>query len=102
MEAAVSHYAEKLGFHVVMTLPQGDYAIVERDDAALHLFTDELHTPTPVSVHIFVRCLDELLEELRSRGAHVTQAIVRQPWGNRDFRVMDSSGNTLKFTEPRE
>jgi len=27
---------------------------------------------------------------------------VRKPWGNRDFRVKDDSGNELKFTEPMD
>jgi uncharacterized glyoxalase superfamily protein PhnB len=44
--------------------------------------------------------LDELHDELRQRGAHVAEGITRKPWGNRDFRVNDYSGNQIKFTEP--
>jgi hypothetical protein len=44
--------------------------------------------------------LEELMSELQRRGARVTQGIERHPWGNRDFWVVDSSGNHIKFTEP--
>lgn len=54
---SVAYYANKLGFRVVMEMPDRRYAVVERDD-------------------------------------------VRKPWGNRDFRVLDDSGNEIKFTEP--
>jgi uncharacterized glyoxalase superfamily protein PhnB len=101
MSEALQHYETKLGFQVVMKMPEGDYAIVERDGVALHLFEDGSQPHSPGSIHIFAAGLDDLLEELQTRGAQLTQAIVRQPWGNRDFRVVDPSGNAIKFTEPR-
>ena len=94
------YYEAKLGFHLVMRMPAGDYAIVERDGVALHLFESASPTRSPGSVHVFATGLDELLAELEARGARITQAIVIQPWGNRDFRVVDPSGNVIKFTEP--
>jgi len=53
-----------------------------------------------VSIHIFAADLDELFEDLRERGALVTQTIEKKPWGNREFRVGDEFGNEIKFTEP--
>lgn len=97
---ALEYYENKLGFEVVMRMPEGDYAIVERDDVALHLFQSEAGHPCSGSAHIFVTDLDTLFAELQTRQADITQEIVRQPWGNRDFRVGDSAGNLLKFTEP--
>ena len=97
---ALDHYERQLGFATVMTMPAGDYAIVERDDVALHLYQDQEAASRPQSLHIFVMRLDERESELRKRGARITQAITRQPWGNRDFRVLDLSGNAIKFTEP--
>jgi uncharacterized glyoxalase superfamily protein PhnB len=97
---ALDHYEQQLGFAIVMSMPTGDYAIVERDGVALHLYEDSVGPASPHSVHIFTTGLDELEAELRTRGAQITQAITRQPWGNRDFRVLDPSGNALKFTEP--
>ena len=83
-----------------MVMPEGDYAIVERDDVSLHLFRKVSQTQTPGSVHIFASGLDDLFGELQSRGARLIQPIVRQPWGNRDFRAEDLSGDVIKFTEP--
>jgi uncharacterized glyoxalase superfamily protein PhnB len=79
-------------------MPDRNYAIVERDDIALHLFTAEAGAHTPVAMHVFVTDLDELFADLESRGALVTQPIVAKPWGNREFRVADVAGNTIKFT----
>jgi uncharacterized glyoxalase superfamily protein PhnB len=53
----------------------------------------------PAAVHIFADGLEQLFRELKDRGAQVSQTIVRQPWGNREFRITDPSGNEMKFTE---
>lgn len=99
LTAALEYYENKLGFRVAMRMPEEDYAIVQRDDVAIHLFEDNTRTHTPVSIHIFTHGLDEFHAELQQRGARVSQAIERKPWGNRDFRINDLSGNELKFTE---
>jgi uncharacterized glyoxalase superfamily protein PhnB len=97
---SIEYYEVKLGFHTTMTMPDGDYAIVERDDVAIHLFQSGNGHSAPGSIHIFTEGLDELHSELQKRGAHIKQDIIRKPWGNRDFRVIDDSGNEIKFTEP--
>lgn len=98
LPAALAYYEQKLGFRVVMTLPDHEYAIVERDDVAIHLFQDG--NKTPVGLHIFTQRLEDLQAELQNRGAHLSQSIAQKPWGNRDFRVADLFGNEIKFTEP--
>lgn len=100
VRASLRHYEEKLGFRAAMTMADGEYAIVERDGVALHLFRSDAGAHSPASIHVFVAGLDELHAELQARGAQLTQGIVRKPWGTRDFRVVDSSGNAIKFTEP--
>ena len=101
LQTSLTYYEQKLGFRIAMELPEGDYAVVERDDIAVHLFQDNTQDHFPVGIHIFTNDLDELHDELRQRGASVTQPIERKPWGNRDFRVKDDSGNVIKFTEPQ-
>jgi uncharacterized glyoxalase superfamily protein PhnB len=96
---SIEYYEQKLGFRVAMEMPAGDYAIVERDDIAIHLFQDDTRSHSPVGMHIFTNQLDELHAELQQRGARLSQEIMRKPWGNRDFRVSDHSGNEIKFTE---
>ena len=100
MSEALDYYESKLGFEVVMQMPDGDYAIVVRDDVSLHLFEDRPRDLSPVSFQIFVEGLDELYSEFESLGAKMVQSVVLKPWGNRDFRVADPSGNELKFSEP--
>ncbi|MGH9629358.1 MAG: VOC family protein [Bryobacteraceae bacterium] len=99
LKESMEYYEQKLGFRVAMQMPSGDYAIVERDDVAIHLFQDARHR-SPVGIHIFTQDLAALHAELEQRGARVSQGITRRPWGNRDFRVNDNSGNEIKFTEP--
>jgi uncharacterized glyoxalase superfamily protein PhnB len=95
---SATYYEDKLGFKTVMIMPAGDYAVVERDEVAIHLF-EAGNEVSPVAMHIFTRGLDDLHAELRRRGAVITQEIVTQAWGNRDFRVKDEFGNELKFSE---
>jgi len=100
LRESIDYYEQQLGFRVVMEMPAGDYAIVERDGIAIHLFHDGTRQYSPVGLHIFTGQLDELHAELQQRGARLSQQIMRKPWGNRDFRVNDRSGNEIKFTEP--
>ena len=102
LDNATAYYEEKLGFEVAMRLPGNEYAIVERDGVAIHLFVDTASKSSPVGVHIFTSDLDQLYVELQASGATITQKIERKPWGNRDFRVRDQFGNELKFSEQLE
>lgn len=99
IEQAVNYYERKLGFEVAMRMPENEYAIVERDGVAIHLFEDRARR-SAIGVHIFTSDLEQLFAELRRNGAEITQAIEQKPWGNREFRVRDEFGNELKFTEP--
>jgi catechol 2,3-dioxygenase-like lactoylglutathione lyase family enzyme len=100
LREAIDYYQRRLGFQAVMETPDGDYAIVERDGIAIHLFQNDGGTHPAAGVHIFTHQLEELQTELRERGVRFSQEITRKPWGNRDFRVHDPSGNEIKFTEP--
>jgi uncharacterized glyoxalase superfamily protein PhnB len=100
LREAIDYYQQKLGFELVSEMPNGDYAIVERDDIAIHLFHDDSRVHSPAGLHLFTHDLDELHAEFVGRGAVIAQHVVRKPWGNRDFRLRDPSGNELKFTEP--
>jgi len=79
LRASIEYYEQKLGFRLAMQMPAGDYALVERDDIAIHLFQDDNRSHSPAGMHIFTEDLDELHAELRQRGAHVSQEIMRKP-----------------------
>jgi uncharacterized glyoxalase superfamily protein PhnB len=98
LASALEYYEQRMGFRLAMRMT--DYAIVERDGVAIHLFEDGARKHSPVGLHIFTEDLDELFEELRESGALITQAIEKKPWSNREFRVKDDFGNETKFTEP--
>ncbi len=100
LKAALAFYEHKLGFRVATEMPGGEYAIVERDGVAIHLFRDGGRTHSPAAIQIFTAELEGLRDDLLERGARLSQDIVRKPWGNRDFRLRDEFGNELKFTEP--
>jgi uncharacterized glyoxalase superfamily protein PhnB len=100
LQKSIEYYEQRLGFRLAMKMPAENYAIVERDEIAIHLFRDGSQSHSPVGMHIFTHRLDELYAELRQRGARFSQEIARKPWGTRDFRVEDNSGNEIKFTEP--
>ena len=102
LNKAIAYYEQQLGFKVALRLPGNEYAIVERDAVAIHLFAVAGSKPSTVGVHIFTSDLDQFYAELVRSGAKITQAIERKPWGNRDFRVRDEFGIELKFTEPLE
>lgn len=99
LSAAIEHYQQKLGFQVAMQMPDGDYAIVERDDIAIHLFHDDKQSHSPVGIHVFTPGLEALYAEFQKSGALLSQGIERKPWGIRDFRLNDEFGNEIKFTE---
>ena len=98
LASALEYYEQRMGFRLAMRMT--DYAIVERDGVAIHLFEDGARKHSPVGLHIFTEDLDELFAELRDSGALITQTIEKKPWGNREFRVKDDFGNEIKFTEP--
>jgi len=97
VKRAVDFYAQ-LGFAKVFEIP-GEYAIVERDGIALHLFRAE-PGQSPAGVHIFTPDLEELFAEFEASRVEFVQRVERKAWGNREFRVRDEFGNVLKFTEP--
>lgn len=100
LNTTLAYYVRRLGFEIAMTMPDSGYAIVERDGIAIHLFEAEAGAASPAGLHIFTPDLDQLFADLVERGARIVQPIELKPWGNREFRVEDESGNVLKFTEP--
>ena len=98
LAASLAYYRDQLGFEIKTILPDRSYAIVERDGMAIHLFVGD--SGKPAGLHLFTDEIEPLHDELRDRGACISQPVNRKPWGNRDFRVIDPAGNELKFTEP--
>lgn len=113
---SIPFYRDRLGFSVVHA--EGGFAILKRDAVELHLWaaSDEgwrqRSGPGPVvtgaesfiagtaSCRIGLAGIEELYRELAPRGILHSKGELRdQPWGDRDFAVVDPDNNLLTFFE---
>jgi catechol 2,3-dioxygenase-like lactoylglutathione lyase family enzyme len=100
VHAGVAHYRDILGFRI--NYAQSDLGVMDRDDVTLLLIRrDEQHGGIG-SCYVYVRDADELYAELRGRGAKVQGGPISQPWGLREFQVLDPEGNRLTFGQTFE
>ena len=97
IEATQRFYADKLGFTTLGRYP--DYAIVARDDVQIHFWlTGDADIPKATSCRIDVAGVDQLYEEMSAAGVvHPNGPLTDQPWGLREFAVLDADGNMIKF-----
>jgi DNA-binding transcriptional MerR regulator len=100
LEATQRFYADRLGFDPLFTYP--DYAIADRDGIRLHFWlTDDADIPKSTSCRIEVTGIDALYEELTATEVvHPNGPLTAQPWGMKEFAVLDGDGNLIKFSEP--
>ncbi len=118
VQAALAHYVERFGFEV--RHHDGDFAVITRDDAILHLWgaTDEDWRTRPdladrpicsgaesfiagtASCRIEVTDVDALYAELQA--ADVLHPVSRDgvtttDFGTREFATLDTDGNLISF-----
>ncbi len=98
--AGVAYYRDVLGFHV--NYAQENLGVMDRDEITLVLI-DRTASHTGIgSCYFYVNDVDTLHAELVAKGANVAGLPVSQPWGLREFRVLDPEGNRLTFGQPFE
>lgn len=103
LSRALDFYTRFLGF-AVHARDEG-YAYVVRDDIALRLLaaTDGSSTGEQ-SCYICVENLDELFDELKDNLERLPEGRVRapfnQPYGQREFHVIDEDSALIFFGEP--
>ena len=105
MAAAVDHYRDSFGFAVLHE--ESRFAVVERDDARIHLWLAdgggpgaEAYLAGSASCRIEVDDVDELYEELRAAEVlhDVSRAGVKDTdFGSREFATVDRDGNLIEF-----
>lgn len=97
IEATQRFYKEKMGFTAVARYP--DYGIVARDDVQIHFWlTNDTDIPKATSCRVDVIDVDALYEEMSASGVvHPNGPLTDQPWGLREFAVLDADGNMIKF-----
>lgn len=115
MPESCAWYARALDFEVVFLNtdpeddPDGNYAILRRDSAELHLILDDLppgetreHPWTAAGtgyLFLIVEGVDEVYELVQSRGIAITRPMQTEAWGARAFRLTDPSGNLILVAE---
>lgn len=99
LEETQRFYADKLGFEALFAYP--DYAISGRDDVQIHFWlTDDRRYAENTSCRIDVRGVDALYREMSASGVvHPNGHLKDQPWGMREFSVLDGDGKLIKFGE---
>ena len=80
------------------------YAIVARDDQAIHFRSAEPPTVNPdkyaeelLDAYLLVDDADALYAEFAARGVAFTRELGDMPWGSREFVVKDCDGRLLAF-----
>jgi uncharacterized glyoxalase superfamily protein PhnB len=89
-----------LGF--IVNYEQSDIGVMDRDEVRLLLVA---RTPLQTgigSAAFYVRDVDALYAELVRSGADVQGEPVSQPWGLREFKVLDPDRNRLTFSQTFE
>ena len=107
LERALAYYRDALGFEVDFVY-ESFYASVSRDGCAIHLkcapktVADRAHRREleHLDAYIKVSGIQELFDEMRTRGANVIRPLEQRPWACLDFYVVDPDGYILCFSEP--
>jgi catechol 2,3-dioxygenase-like lactoylglutathione lyase family enzyme len=100
VEASTAWYRDRLGFDVFHA--ERDYGIVGRGEAWIHFWGPSGIEPSDsmTTFRIGVQGIDELYEHCRAEGiVHPNAPLAKQPWGMREFAVIDGDGNGLTFFE---
>lgn len=98
--AGVAYYRDVLGFTV--NYAQDDIGVMDRDAVTLLLISRTERHKGIGSCYAYVNDADALHAELRAKGANVQGEPVSQPWGLRQFHVLDLEGNQITFGQPFE
>jgi uncharacterized glyoxalase superfamily protein PhnB len=80
------------------------YAIVARDQRAIHFRCAAPPTPNPdkyeeelLDAYLFVENADALYAEYKANGVAFTRELANMPWQTREFVVKDCDGRLLAF-----
>lgn len=103
--ATLSYYKDKLGFECLGTWQDPPvYAVVARDQQAIHFRCAELPTPKQgkyenelLDAYLYVEDADALYAEFAARGVEFTRGLANMPWDSREFVVKDCDGRLLAF-----
>jgi len=97
MQVSLAYYRDRLGFTVSFTWDDPPhYACLCLGHADLHLNAYEPPASSSI-VCIFCKGIDALHGDFLERGAHVARPPADEPYGMREFEVIDPDGHRLVF-----
>lgn len=98
--AGIAWYRDVLGFSI--NYEQHDLGVMDRDNVRL-LLTARTPQHTGIgSCYVYIDNADDLYDELLAKGAPIPAPPVSQPWGLREFQVLDLEGNRIAFAQTFE
>jgi ankyrin repeat protein/predicted enzyme related to lactoylglutathione lyase len=98
--AGVTYFRDVLGFSI--NYAQHDIGVMDRDEVRVLLIARTEKHQGIGSCYVYIRDADALYTELKEKGATVLDAPVNQPWGLREFYVLDPEGNRIGFGQTFE
>ncbi len=99
---SVDFFCTRLGFTRIYAV-QGEYGIVQRGPVSIHFWAcTERHIAENTACRIQVSGVDALYAQCQPLGiVHPKAALADQPWGSREFGVLDPDSNLITFYETK-
>ncbi len=96
---AIEFYEQKLGFTQCFAFD--DYGSVQRGAVEIHFWLcDDQHIAENTACLIQVKDIETLYKDCKTAGiVHPNALLKTQPWGKKDFSVLDLHGNLITFFE---
>ena len=106
LDASTRFYVDVLGFKRDFGDGSDGWSFLSRDSFKVML--GECRNERPASelgdhsyvAYLIVDGVDQLFEELSTRGAEMISKPVTEPWGLREFGVRTPGGHRIRFGEP--
>ncbi|MGC3981109.1 MAG: glyoxalase superfamily protein [Steroidobacteraceae bacterium] len=98
---ALDWYQQVLGFQIAWTWGEPiSNASVCRDAAEINLAVESGSQLSIARAYFETHNVDAFHDRVVQAGGNVTIPLADRPYGMRDFRVIDPTGNELSFGEP--
>lgn len=97
------YYLQQLGFQEFGSADYEGYLMVQKDEIQLHFFEFKTLDPKENYGQVYIRtnAIDTLYQSLLNRNVaiHPNGLLQIQPWGQKEFSLLDPDNNLLTFGE---
>ncbi|MDZ7878104.1 MAG: VOC family protein [Saprospiraceae bacterium] len=95
------YYVNKLGFQDFGNADFADYLMVQKDKIEIHFFGFKELNPKENYGQVYIRtdAIDDLYQSFLDKKIKIHPAgdLVRKPWGQKEFSLLDPDNNLLTF-----